>query len=87
MKAVDGHASTCPDRRRRTRSDRDDGRVSYTEHGRWVAADGYEHLVELEERFIEEFGRAEYDIAREVIERVVGLLDQLASEQEDRDAG
>jgi DNA-binding MarR family transcriptional regulator len=55
--------------------------VTYTEHGRWVAGHGYEHLVELEHRFAEEFGEREYDIARDVLARVVDLLNQWSAEE------
>src|SRR6476469_1604186 len=37
-----------------------DGRaklVRYSEHGLAVAADGFEHISDLERRFVEEFGR------------------------------
>lgn len=58
--------------------------VTYTEHGRWVASRGYEHLVELEQRFTEEFGKREYDTARDVLARLVDLLDQVAAEADER---
>jgi DNA-binding MarR family transcriptional regulator len=66
------------------RPDPDDRRaklVTYTEHGRLVASHGYEHLVELEQRFVEEFGEREYDIVRDVLARVVELLDRWAAEE------
>ncbi|MEV6417755.1 MarR family winged helix-turn-helix transcriptional regulator [Kribbella sp. NPDC051718] len=53
--------------------------VTYSEHGRAVAADGYGHLVELEQRFVAEFGAAEYEIARDVLGRIAGLLDDWAA--------
>ncbi|NEA35822.1 MarR family transcriptional regulator [Streptomyces sp. SID13031] len=55
--------------------------VTYTEHGRAVASDGYRHLIELEERFAAEFGAAEYAIARDVLGRIAGLLDRWAAEE------
>jgi DNA-binding MarR family transcriptional regulator len=55
--------------------------VTYTEHGRWVAGHGYEHIIEVEQRLVEEFGQAEYDIARNVIGRVADLLDRWAAEE------
>ncbi|MDX6284281.1 MAG: hypothetical protein QOH03_5352 [Kribbellaceae bacterium] len=55
--------------------------VTYSERGLEVAADGYGHLVELERRFTEEFGAAEYDIARDVLSRIVDLLDDWAAEE------
>ncbi len=60
--------------------------VTYTEHGRWVASHGYQHLVELEQRFAEEFGEAEYESARDVLARLVGLLDQWSAEAADDSA-
>jgi DNA-binding MarR family transcriptional regulator len=55
--------------------------VTYSEHGRAVAADGYGHLVELEQRFKAEFGAAEYDIARNVLERIAGLLERWSADE------
>jgi DNA-binding MarR family transcriptional regulator len=65
--------------------DPEDGRaklVTYTEHGRRVANDGYQHLRELEQRFAEEFGEREYDIARDVLARIAELLDRWAAEED-----
>jgi DNA-binding MarR family transcriptional regulator len=47
--------------------------VRYTAEGRRFANGGYRHLSELEARFEAEFG-ADYEAARTVLERVVGLL-------------
>jgi DNA-binding MarR family transcriptional regulator len=55
--------------------------VTYTEHGRRVAGDGYEYLIELEQRFVEEIGLAEYETARDVLARVAVLLDRWAAEE------
>lgn len=55
--------------------------VTYTEHGAWVATDGYEHLIELEELFRAEFGGAEYDIARDVLARIAAVLDRSATDE------
>jgi DNA-binding MarR family transcriptional regulator len=55
--------------------------VTYTDHGSWVAKDGYEHLIELEERFVEEFGEEEYNITRDVLGRLVTLLEDMAAEE------
>ncbi len=66
------------------RPDPADGRaklVTYTEHGRRVAGDGYRHLIELEQRFEAEFGAEEYAIARDVLARIVPLLDRWATEE------
>jgi DNA-binding MarR family transcriptional regulator len=57
--------------------------VTYTEHGRWVAGHGLEHIVELEQRFVEEFGEQEYFQVRDVLGRLVVLLDQWATEEEE----
>lgn len=54
--------------------------VTYSEHGLAVAADGYGHLVELEQRFAAEFGAAEYEIARDVLSRIADLLDAWTAE-------
>jgi DNA-binding MarR family transcriptional regulator len=60
--------------------------VTYSEHGRVVAADGYGHLVELEQRFAAEFGAAEYDIARDVLSRIAELLDDWVAEEASQEA-
>jgi DNA-binding MarR family transcriptional regulator len=62
------------------RPDPDDRRaklVTYTEHGLEFARAGYQHLIDLEKRFAEEFGEEEYELARKVLERLVPLLDEL----------
>ncbi len=62
--------------------DPDDGRakiVRYTTEGKRFASQGFQHLRELEARFEAEFG-ADYEAAREVLERVVGLLGEPASD-------
>ncbi|TCC27493.1 MarR family winged helix-turn-helix transcriptional regulator [Kribbella speibonae] len=67
------------------RSDPKDGRakvVTYSERGLAVAGDGFGHLSELERRFAEEFGEEEYAVARDVLDRLVGVLDRLASEED-----
>lgn len=66
------------------RPDPEDGRaklVTYSEHGRAVAADGYAHLRDLEERFAAELGREDYETARDVLSRVADLLDRWAAER------
>lgn len=60
--------------------------VTYSDHGRVVAGDGYRHLIELEERFAAEFGEAEYAIARDVLGRIAGLLEDWAAEEAGREA-
>jgi DNA-binding MarR family transcriptional regulator len=47
--------------------------VRYTTEGRAFANEGYLHLRELERVFEKEFG-ADYEAARTVLERLVGLL-------------
>ena len=67
------------------RSDPNDGRakvVTYSEHGLAVAGDGFGYLGELERRFAEEFGEEEYAVARDVLDRLVGVLDRFASEED-----
>ncbi len=59
--------------------DPDDGRakiVRYTQEGKQFASAGYRHLRELEALFEKEFG-PDYEASRVVLERVVGLLDEL----------
>lgn len=50
--------------------------VTYSEHGLDVAADGYRRLIELEERFAAEFGEEEYATCRDILARLVELLEQ-----------
>jgi DNA-binding MarR family transcriptional regulator len=67
------------------RPDPEDARaklVTYSEHGRAVAADGYEHLRELETRFAEEFGEEDYAVARNVLSRIADLLDRWSAEED-----
>jgi DNA-binding MarR family transcriptional regulator len=65
------------------RPDPDDRRaklVTYTESGLTQARRGYQHIIDLEERFADEFGHEEYETVRSVLERLVPLLDELAEE-------
>lgn len=65
------------------RPDPADGRaklVTYSDHGKSVASDGYRHLIELEERFAEEFGEQEYAVVRDALARIVGVLERLEAE-------
>jgi DNA-binding MarR family transcriptional regulator len=67
------------------RPDPEDGRaklVTYSDHGREVAADGYAHLKDLERRFTEEFGEDDYNTARSVLARIPDLLDHWSTEPE-----
>jgi DNA-binding MarR family transcriptional regulator len=48
--------------------------VSYTEYGLEVTNGGRLHLESLERLFVEEFGEADYEAARRVLEGVVALL-------------
>ena len=52
--------------------------VSYTERGLEVARDGTEHLQDLEQSFVEQFGEADYEAARRVLE---GVIARFAAEQ------
>jgi DNA-binding MarR family transcriptional regulator len=64
------------------RADPDDGRakvVDYSEHGLEVAGDGRRYLIELEQRFEEEFGPEQYAVARDVLARLVDALDRFAA--------
>ena len=66
--------------------DPQDGRakvVRYTEEGTRFTDEGMRHIRSLEERFEEEFG-AEYEAARDVLERVVTVLEQLDREPVDQ---
>ncbi|HET6742465.1 MAG TPA: MarR family winged helix-turn-helix transcriptional regulator [Kribbella sp.] len=65
------------------RSDPNDGRakvVDYSEHGLAVAGDGFRYLFELDRRLEEEFGEQEYAVVRDVLDRLVGVLDRYAAE-------
>ena len=55
--------------------------VDYSEHGLAVAADGFRYLVELDRRLEEEFGAEKYAAAREVLDRLVEILDRFAAEE------
>jgi len=55
--------------------------VTYTDHGLAVAGDGRRHIIDLEQRFAEEFGPEDYAVARKVIEQIVDLLDRWATEE------
>jgi DNA-binding MarR family transcriptional regulator len=60
-----------------------DGRaklVTYTDEGRQVAADGFGHIQDLERRFAEEFGAADYETARRVLVRVAEMLEADSAE-------
>jgi DNA-binding MarR family transcriptional regulator len=49
--------------------------VTYTDYGLKVARAGRQHIADLEERFAEEFGADEYALVRDVIARIVELLE------------
>ncbi len=64
--------------------DPEDGRakvVRYTKEGTRFSDEGFRHIRSLEDRFVEEFG-AEYEAARNVLERVVTLLDEIDQDSE-----
>lgn len=49
--------------------------VGWTEYGLTVAKQGHEHLADLEQRFVDEFGEEDYEVARRVLERVREMLE------------
>lgn len=55
-------------------SDRRAKIVTYTPYGIKIAGTGYQHLMDLESRYAEEFGEDDYQTARRVIERVTEML-------------
>jgi hypothetical protein len=55
--------------------DRRAKRVTYTGYGLEVARAGRQHLADLEERYAEEFGGEEYAQVRDVLARIVELLE------------
>jgi DNA-binding MarR family transcriptional regulator len=62
--------------------DPEDGRakvVRYTEEGTRFTNQGFRHIRSLEDRFVEEFG-PDYEAARDVLERVVTLLEKMNAE-------
>jgi DNA-binding MarR family transcriptional regulator len=66
------------------RADPDDRRakvVDFSEHGLAVAADGFRYLIELDRRLEDEFGTEKYAAAREVLDRLVEVLDRFAAEE------
>jgi DNA-binding MarR family transcriptional regulator len=56
--------------------------VTYTEEGLARATIGFNHIMALEERFAEEFGEEEYESARTMLERVVGILAEVEADEE-----
>jgi DNA-binding MarR family transcriptional regulator len=51
--------------------------VTYSEAGLEFAREGNQHLIDLEKRFVEEFGAEEYELVRTFLERLVPLLDEV----------
>lgn len=49
--------------------------VTYTDYGLQVARAGRQHIADLEQGFAEEFGADEYALVREVLARIVELLE------------
>jgi DNA-binding MarR family transcriptional regulator len=49
--------------------------IKYTPAGIEMTTGGFQHILELEERFAEEFGAERYEHVRDVLERVVELLE------------
>jgi DNA-binding MarR family transcriptional regulator len=65
------------------RPDPTDGRaklVAWTEEGLAQAREGYTHIRDLEQRFSDEFGQQEYARVKEVLARLVPLLDRMDAE-------
>ena len=64
--------------------------VRYTEEGRAFAEAGMRYIASLEQRFAEELGEAEYATARDVLARVVDVLERVAADDvrspDERDA-
>jgi len=54
--------------------------VAYTKPGLEHARSGFQHIIDLEKRFADEFGNQEYEIVRSVLGSLVQLLDELAEE-------
>jgi DNA-binding MarR family transcriptional regulator len=49
--------------------------VTYTSYGLEFAREGYQHIIDLEKRFVDEFGEEEYEMVRNVLERLVPVLE------------
>lgn len=59
------------------RPDPRDGRakiVTFSEHGREFTSGGNQHIIDMEQRFVEEFGAEDYETARRVLAGIVALL-------------
>ena len=52
--------------------------VTYTATGLAHARQGYQHIIDLEKRFADEFGEQEYETVREVLARIIPLMEDLA---------
>lgn len=55
-------------------SDRRAKLVKFTDAGMEVAHDGKRHMYELEQQWIEKFGKDNYETAREVLEGIVDMM-------------
>jgi len=65
------------------RADPTDGRakiVTFSEHGREFTRGGLQHILDLEQRFADEFGAEDYETARRVLEGIERLLDEAGTE-------
>lgn len=58
--------------------------VRYTEEGKSFANAGFRHLKELEDRFDEEFGAAEFERVRTALARVTEILAELDTDAAER---
>ena len=52
--------------------------VTYTEKGLARAREGYQHILELEQRFVEQFGSDAYEQTRDVLARLTEFVEGLA---------
>jgi DNA-binding MarR family transcriptional regulator len=57
-------------------SDRRAKLVTWTRKGLDAGQQGYEHILEVEERFAQEFGDAEYEQARAILARITSMLEE-----------
>ncbi len=51
--------------------------VTYTDYGLAMAREGFQHIIDLEQQLADKFGE-DYEVAREVLEKVLSLVDDSA---------
>ena len=59
------------------RPDPTDGRakiVTFSQHGLEFTRGAMQHIIDLEQRFVDEFGTEDYEIARRVLEGIVAMV-------------